>query len=51
MAEEKKTPAKKTAAKKPELLFEDGYWWIVTGSKKENVGRNERYARRIMEQQ
>ena len=46
---EKKKPAngrrKKTA---PELLFEDGYYWMVSGTKRVNLGRNERYAQRQM---
>lgn len=38
--------AKKTAT----LVWEDGYWWIVTGTKKENVGRSRRYAEKLLEQ-
>lgn len=37
--------ARKTA---PELVHEDGYWWIVQGTKRLNAGRNERYAQQMM---
>ena len=47
---EKKPTAKKTTAKKtePALAFEDGYWWVVDGTKKTNVGRSRRYAEKIL---
>lgn len=49
----KKTARRKPAAKKvaPELVQEDGYWWIVSGTKRLNVGRNQRYAQRMLEEQ
>ena len=34
----------------PTLLWEDGFWWLVTGSKKENVGRSRRYAENVLAQ-
>lgn len=41
--------AKKTASKPaPELVFENGYWWIVSGSKRLNVGRSKRYAEQYL---
>jgi hypothetical protein len=43
MAGKRKTPASK-AKVEPELLFEDGYYWIVAGTKRLNVGRSRRYA-------
>lgn len=46
---------KRAAAKKekvePELLFEDGYYWIVSGTKRLNVGRNQRYAENLLAEQ
>ena len=44
----KKAPAKKQAKKEPELVHEEGYWWIVSGNIRVNAGRNERYARQLM---
>ena len=47
----KKTTAKrKPAAKKvpPELVQEDGQWYVVSGNKRLDVGRNERYAQRML---
>ena len=35
--------------KKPVLVWDNGYWWIVTGTKKENVGRSRRYAEKLLE--
>ena len=35
----------------PELLFEDGYYWIVAGTKRLNAGRNQRYAERMLAEQ
>ena len=50
----KKAPAKKKTATRakavPELVHEEGYWWIVKGTTRVNVGRNERYARAQMEE-
>ena len=56
MATEQKPKTKngrRKSAKKvePELLFEDGYWWIVAGTKRINAGRSERYARDMMNQE
>lgn len=50
MAGKRKAPAKKAAAKKvaPELVHEDGFWWIVSGTKRLNAGRNQRYAEQMM---
>lgn len=46
----KKPAAKKPAAKKPAaapvLVFDEGYWWIVSGTVRVNVGRSERYAKK-----
>lgn len=41
-----KTTTKKTTA--PELVYDEGYWWIVKGTKRLNAGRSERYARNLM---
>ncbi len=47
---EKKAPAKKTATKtEPVLAFDDGYWWVVDGTKKTNVGRSRRYAELMLD--
>ena len=48
---EKKAPAKKPAAKKAEaaLAFEDGYWFVVDGTNKTNVGRSRRYAELMLD--
>ena len=50
MAGKRKAPAKKrtTAKAEPELIFEDGYYWIVSGTKRLNAGRNQRYAEQLM---
>lgn len=45
MAGKRKAPAKKAKAA-PELIHEEGYWWIVKGTTRVNVGRNERYAQK-----
>lgn len=34
--------------KKPFLVWDEGYWWIVDGTKKENVGRSRRYAEKLL---
>lgn len=47
MAGKRKTPAK-TKKAAPELRFEEGFWWIVQGTKRINAGRSERYARDMM---
>jgi hypothetical protein len=49
MAGKRKAPAKKQAKAEPELVFEEGYWWIVSGTKRVNVGRSERYAATLLE--
>jgi hypothetical protein len=55
MATAKKAPAKKTAAKKPApkvppvLEFEDGFYWIVSGNKRLNAGRSQRYAQNMLD--
>lgn len=53
MAGKRKAAAKKPAAKKvePELVFEDGYYWIVAGTKRLNAGRNQRYAENMLAEQ
>ena len=44
---------KRNAPKKqePELVWEDGYYWIVSGTKRLNAGRNLRYAQRMLAEQ
>lgn len=47
-----KKTTKKPASRKPatpELVWEDGYWWSVKGTKKTNLGRSRRYAQQLME--
>ena len=44
----KKAPVKKQAKAEPELVYEEGYWWIVKGNVRVNAGRSERYARNLM---
>lgn len=46
----KATTKKKTAKAVPELVHEEGYWWIVKGNVRINAGRNERYARQLMDE-
>ena len=51
MAAKKAAAKKKTTAKvAPELVHEEGYWWMVKGTTRVNLGRNERYARAQMEE-
>ena len=52
MARKRTAPAKKPAEKKvaPELVQDEGYWWIVSGTKRLNVGRNQKYAQRLMDE-
>ena len=52
MARKRTTPASKPAAKKtlPELVHEQGFWWIVAGAKRLNVGRNQKYAQRLLDE-
>jgi len=52
MAGTRKKPAAKPAEKKvaPELVLEDGQYYIVSGTKRLDVGRNERYAQRMLEE-
>jgi hypothetical protein len=47
MAGKRKQPTKAKAV--PELIFEDGYYWIVQGTKRLNVGRNQAYAERYLQ--
>ena len=51
MARKRTTPTK-LAAKKvpPELVHEQGFWWIVSGTKRVNVGRNQKYAQRLLDE-
>ncbi len=39
---------KKPAAPKPVLVFDQGYWWIVSGTKRLNVGRSKTYANKML---
>ena len=50
MAGKRKVPAKTTEKKKtePTLDWKDGYWWWVDGNKRENLGRNKRYAEQLL---
>ena len=50
MAGKRKEPAKKPAPKKvpPELVEEFGHWYIVSGTKRLDVGRNKRYAEKML---
>jgi hypothetical protein len=47
---EKKAPARKPAAPKvpPALEEVDGQWYIVSGNKRLDVGRSERYAQKML---
>ena len=29
-------------------MFDQGFWWIVSGTKRLNVGRNKKYAEKIL---
>ena len=49
MAKARKAPAKKQAKAVPELAFEEGYWWIIAGTKRTNVGRSRRYAELMLD--
>ena len=49
MAGKRKAPAKTKAKAVPELVFEEGYWWIVKGTTRVNVGRSKRYAEAQLE--
>jgi hypothetical protein len=48
MAGKRKAPAKTEKKQQSELLFEDGYYWIVNGNKRLNVGRSHRYAQQML---
>lgn len=50
MAGTRKTAAKKTAKAEPFVWFEEstGFYYIVDGKKKENVGISKRYADRLL---
>ena len=47
MAGKRKAP--KAAKVAPELAFEEGYWWIIAGTKRTNVGRSRRYAELMLD--
>ena len=49
MAGKRKAPEAKAAKKEPVLEFDDGYWIIVDGTKKTNVGRSRRYAELMLD--
>lgn len=53
MARKRSTPANRTRTRRtnPELVQEEGYWWIVQGTKRINAGRNRRYAEQLLAQQ
>ena len=52
MARKRTTATKKKTAKtEPELVYEEGFWWIVSGTKRLNAGRNKRYARNMLAEQ
>ena len=46
MAGKRKPPAEKKSG--PELVWEDWFWWVVKGKKRENVGRSRRYAEKLL---
>ena len=48
MAGKRKAPVKKAAKTEPELVYEEGFWWIVSGTKRLNAGRNKRYAENML---
>ena len=48
MAGKRKAPAKKTAKAEPELVYEEGFWWIVSGTVRVNAGRSKRYAENML---
>jgi hypothetical protein len=51
MARKRTTPAKPAAKKvPPALVHEQGFWWIVAGTKRLNVGRNQKYAQRLLDE-
>ena len=45
------TTRARTRRTNPELVYEEGYWWIVQGTKRLNAGRNRRYAEQLLAQQ
>lgn len=49
MAGKRKAP--RQAKAEPELVFENGFWWIVSGTKRLNAGRNQRYAEKLLAEQ
>ena len=54
MAGKRNAPKKATAKGSkaaPELEFEDGVWYIVKGKDRTDVGRSERYARKLLAQE
>lgn len=50
MGRKRTTPAN-PKKQPPELVFEDGYYWIVSGTKRLNAGRNQRYAEKLLAEQ
>jgi hypothetical protein len=46
MAGKRKSPTAKKVP--PVLVHENGHWFIVSGNKRLDVGRNERFARRML---
>jgi len=48
MATKKKPAAKKQAKANPELVFEDGKYWVISGTKRLDVGRSRTYAEKFM---
>ena len=51
MARKRTAATKKAAKAEPQLVYEEGYWWIVSGTKRLNAGRNQRYAENMMAEQ
>ena len=47
MAGKRKAPAKPKKTE-PELVFENGQYWIVQGTKRLDVGRSKRFAEKML---
>lgn len=47
----RKRTAPKEKKPEPELVYEEGFWWIVSGTKRLNVGRNKKYAENLLKEQ
>jgi len=47
MAGKRKAPAKAKTTK-PELVFDEGHYWIVQGTKRLDVGRSKRFAEKML---